>query len=113
MGGGIITAHKGVGDVYFYNRNGKEILNSSKNVEVELKEEFSGFSVQDALEEAKKFAVGALHKKVAQKMRGFDCYPVVKDLKIKYKIKYGFSGENGSATVLKPANKLGLRKKRR
>jgi hypothetical protein len=117
MGGGIISAKKGVGDVYFLNNAGKEVINSSKGVEVDIKEEFSGFSVKDALEEAKKYAIGAIHKKVAQKMRGFDCYPVVKDLRINYRIKYGFaedntaSEKNESTAGLKAANKLGSHKK--
>jgi hypothetical protein len=117
MSGGIISAKKGIGDVYFFDRSGKEVLNSSKGVEVDIKEEFSGFSVKDALEEARKFAIGAIQKKVAQKMRGFDCYTVVKDLKINYKIKYGFgSALQGAETnlgskTLKTANKLGSAKK--
>jgi hypothetical protein len=117
MSGGIITAKKGVGDVYFLNNAGKEVLNSSKGVEVEIKEEFSGFSVKDALEEAKKYAIGAIQKKVAQKMRGFDCYPVVKDIKINYKIKFGFAAhtekhDEAKATYgVKVANKLGTHKK--
>lgn len=116
MGGGIITAKKGVGDVYFLDRAGKEVMNSSKGVEVDIKEEFSGFSVKDALEEAKKYAMGAIKKKVAQKMRGFDCFPVVKDIKIKYQIKYGFAASNGgdtSTSERKIADKLGRRKKAR
>jgi hypothetical protein len=117
MSGGIITAKKGVGDVYFFDRTGKEVLNSSKGVEVDIKEEFSGFSVKDALEEARKYAIGAIQKKVAQKMRGFDCYTVVKDLKINYKIKYGFTAQapesdtNLGLKNLNAASKLGSRKK--
>jgi hypothetical protein len=117
MSGGIITAKKGVGDVYFFDRAGKEVINSSKGVEVDIKEEFSGFSVKDAVEEAKKYAIGAIQKKVAQKMRGFDCYPVVKDIKIKYQIKYGFAASNEkaiatkTASEIKIANKLGSRRK--
>jgi hypothetical protein len=91
MGGGIIKARKGIGDVYFMNKDGKEVMNASRGVEVTLEEEFSGFSVRDAIEEAKKYAIGAIQKKVAQKLRGFDCLPVVKDVKINYKIKYGFA----------------------
>jgi hypothetical protein len=104
MGGGIITAKKGVGDVYFVDRLGKEVLDSSKGVEVDIKEEFSGFSVKDAIEEAKRYAMGAIQKKVAQKMRGFDCYAVVKDIKIKYNIKYGFVNANENSGGTKPAS---------
>ena len=94
MGGGIITAKKGVGDVYFINKDGKQVMNASKGVEVTMGEEFSGYSVRDAIEEAKKFAIGAIQKKVAQKLRGFDCLPIVKAVKINYQIKYGFTHSN-------------------
>ncbi|MBN2442116.1 MAG: cyclic nucleotide-binding domain-containing protein [Spirochaetales bacterium] len=92
MGGGVIDVYKGSGSVYFISRQGKEVIEPSKDVDVKINEEFAGFTLNDAIEEAKRFIMGALKKKVAQKMRGFDCYAVVRDIRVSYKIKFGFAG---------------------
>jgi hypothetical protein len=93
MGGGIISTKKASGDVYFINKLGKEVIPALKDVEVSMTEEFPGMILRDALEEAKRFGIGAIQKKVAQKMRGFDCYAIVKNIRINYKIKFGFETE--------------------
>jgi hypothetical protein len=93
MGGGIIHAKKASGDVYFINNEGKEVIDPSKDVEVKMDDDFPGIVLGDAIEEAKRFAIGAIKKKVAQKMRGFDCNPVVRNVKIEYKVRYGFIGQ--------------------
>lgn len=93
MSGGVIKVKKASGDVYFLNRQGKEVIDPSKDVEVKIDEEFPGLSLNDAVEEAKRFAMGAIKKKVSQKMRGFDCCAVVRNIKIGYNVKFGFVGE--------------------
>ncbi|MBN1697857.1 MAG: cyclic nucleotide-binding domain-containing protein [Spirochaetales bacterium] len=93
MGGGIIHAQKAAGDVYFINNQGKEVIDPSKDVEVKMDEDFPGVIISDAIEEAKRFAIGAIKKKIAQKMRGFDCNAVVRNIKLEYKIKFGFKGQ--------------------
>jgi hypothetical protein len=101
MGGGIISTKKAAGDVYFVNKIGKEVMEYLKEVEVPMSEEFPGINLRDAVDEAKRFAIGAIQKKVAQKMRGFDCYAVVKNLKVSYKIKFGFEAEEELTRELK------------
>ncbi|MBN2535190.1 MAG: cyclic nucleotide-binding domain-containing protein [Spirochaetales bacterium] len=93
MGGGVIIVNKGSGDAYFLNRQGKEVIDPSRDVEVRINEEFPGITLNDAVEEAKRFIMGAIKKKVAQKMRGFDCCAVIRDIKVSYKIKFGFAGD--------------------
>lgn len=93
MGGGVIIVTKGTGDVYFLNRQGKQVIDPSKDVEVRINEEFPGITLNDAVEEAKRFIMGAIKKKVSQKMRGFDCCAVVRDIRVSYKIKFGFIGD--------------------
>jgi hypothetical protein len=93
MAGGIIIAKKAIGNVYFLSQEGKEVIPPSKDVEVKIEAEFPGIVINDAIEEAKRFAIGAIKKKVAQKMRGFDCTPIVRDVRVSYKVKFGFIGE--------------------
>jgi hypothetical protein len=83
---GIITAKKVTGDVHFLDRNGDQVLHPSNNIEVTLKENFYGNSLRDAVESAKKYAIGAFRSKVAQKMRGFDCFPSVRNIRVSYSI---------------------------
>lgn len=83
---GIITAKKVTADIYFLDRSGNTVLHPSKNIEVVLKENFYGNTLRDAVESVKKYAVGAFHAKVAQKMRGFDCYPSVRNIRVSYSI---------------------------
>ncbi len=90
MTGGVIKTKSVTADVAFVSNEGKEVLPQSKGVEVKIIEEFSGRTIPEALEEAKKYAVGAIQKKVAQKTRGFFCRSVVKNLDVKYTVKYGF-----------------------
>ncbi|MBN2536556.1 MAG: cyclic nucleotide-binding domain-containing protein [Spirochaetales bacterium] len=87
---GIITAKKVTGDVYFLDRNGDSVLHPSKNIEVAIKENFYGSTLRDAVESAKKYAIGAFCAKVAQKMRGFDCYPDVRNIRVSYSIIRSF-----------------------
>ncbi len=93
MAGGVIHVNSGKGDVLFLSPEGKEVLSPSKNVTVKLSEDFAGMTISEALMEAKKFAVGALQQRVAEKMRGFKCQPVVRNVDVKYTIKYGFQGQ--------------------
>ncbi|MBN1410494.1 MAG: hypothetical protein JW969_06590 [Spirochaetales bacterium] len=90
MKGGIIKATLAKGDVFFLDGAGKEVIKASQDLKVKIDEEFAGVTMADALEEAKKFAIGALKNKVDQKTRGIDCYLVVKNVNIRYKVKYGF-----------------------
>lgn len=91
MKSGIILAQKARGDVYFINMKGKSILPPSKNVEVPVKENFFGETLHDAVQSARRYAIGAIREKVAQKMRGHNCRPVVENIRISYLIKQGFS----------------------
>ena len=93
MAGGVIHVHSGKGDVFFLSPEGKEVLDPSKNVSVKLDQEFAGMTIGEAILEAKKFAVGAIQQRVAEKSRGFKCQPVVRNVDVKYKIKYGFQGQ--------------------
>jgi hypothetical protein len=95
MAGGVIHITAAKGDVYFLSREGKEVLKPTKGVEVKLDEEFGAVSIGDAIAEAKKFSVGALQQKVSEKTRGFTCQVVVKNIDVKYRIKYGFQGQVG------------------
>jgi hypothetical protein len=101
MQGGIIIATKVQGDVHFIDKLGKEVIKSSQDLEVKMNEEFAGSTVEDALAEAKKFAIGALKNKVDQKTRGFNCTCVVKNVNIKYKVKYGFTMKDQISRELK------------
>ncbi|MBN2735357.1 MAG: cyclic nucleotide-binding domain-containing protein [Spirochaetales bacterium] len=92
MPGGIITVVSATGDVYFVNTKGEEIIEPSKDIEVKIKEEFPGMTLRDAVDEAQRYASGAIRKKVEQKRRGHDCMLIVKNIKVDYKIKYGFQG---------------------
>ena len=91
MAGGVIHASGASGDVYFLSPQGREVLKPTKGVEVKLNQDFAGTSISDAIEEAKKFSVGAMQQKVAEKTRGFTCQVVARNIEIKYTIKYGFS----------------------
>ena len=95
MAGGVIHVTHAKGDVFFLNREGKEVLKPTKGVEVNLDEEFGGSSIHEAIEEAKKFSVGAMQQKVSEKTRGFTCQVVVKNIDVRYRIKYGFQGVAG------------------
>jgi len=93
MAGGVIHTQQASGDVYFLSREGEELIDPSLDVDVKIIEDFPGVTLSDAVEEAKRFAAGAIKKKVEQKTRGFDCCLVVKNIDIKYKVKYGFKTE--------------------
>ena len=95
MAGGVIHVSGAKGDVFFLSREGKEVLKPTKGVEVKLDEEFGGMTIGDALEEARKFSVGPMQQKVSEKTRGFTCQVVVKNIDVRYRIKYGFQGESG------------------
>jgi hypothetical protein len=92
MNGGVILTEKATGDVFYLSREGKELLEPTMNIEVKIKEEFPGVTINDAIEEAKRFAIGAIKNKVMQRTRGITCVIIVRNLDIKYKIKYGFKG---------------------
>lgn len=92
MAGGVIQTEKATGDVFYLSREGKELLEPSMDVEVKIKEEFPGVTLGDAIEEAKRFAIGAIKNKVQQRTRGITCSIIVRNVDIKYKIKYGFKG---------------------
>lgn len=89
MAGVVINARSATGDVVFLSSSGKQLIEPSKDVRVSLNEEFAGVALEDALLEAKKFAVGAIKQKVEQKTRGFSCNLVVKKVDVKYTVKYG------------------------
>jgi hypothetical protein len=95
MAGGVIHVTHAKGDVFFLNREGKEVLKPTKGVEVNLDEEFGGTSIGEAIEEAKRFSIGAMQQKVSEKTRGFTCQVVVKNIDVRYRIKYGFQGVAG------------------
>lgn len=90
MAGGVIFAEKADGDCYFIDELGKEVLPPSFHVEVPVNLTFGGVSIEDAIEEAKRYAVGALKNKMQQKIRGKSCSIVPKNIDVDYKIKYGF-----------------------
>lgn len=92
MAGGVIKTSSATGDVYFLAEGGREVLPPSRNVTVKIRESFPGTSIDDAVGEATKFAIGALQQKMAYKTRGVDCRVVVRNVKIKYKVGYGFAG---------------------
>jgi len=91
MAGGVIHVRAASGDVIFLSAAGKEILEPSKGVKVSLDEDFAGETLEDALQEAKKYAIGGIKQKVQQKTRGVLVKPVVRNLDVKYTVKYGFS----------------------
>lgn len=91
MPGGVITASKATGDVHFLSADGaKEIYAPAQKVSVKLGKEFGGLAIDDAVEDAKRFAIGALQQKMAYKTRYQNCQLVVKNLKVDFAIKYGF-----------------------
>lgn len=93
MKGGVINVSKARGDVYFLSREGEEVLKPMLNVEAEINRDFPGMSLKDSVAEAERFVVGAIKQKVQQHMRGKTCFPIVRDIDIRYKIKYGFVHE--------------------
>jgi hypothetical protein len=93
MAGGVIHVNGAKGDVLFLSPEGKEVLKPSKNVTVKLDQEFPGMTISEAIMEAKKFAVGALQQRVAEKMRGFKCQAVARNVDVQYRVKYGFQGQ--------------------
>jgi len=95
MAGGVIRVTHAKEDVFFLNIEGNEVLKPSKGVEVNLDEEFGGTRLGEAIEEAKKFTVGTMQQRVAEKTRGFTCQVVAKNVEVRYRIKYGFQGVAG------------------
>jgi hypothetical protein len=91
MAGGVIHVSAASGDCFFISPEGKEVLKPTKNVDVRLNKDFGGVTIKDAVDEAKKFSVGAMQQKVSEKTRGFTCQVVVRNIEVKYKIKYGFT----------------------
>ena len=87
---GIITTKKISGDVYFLNRNGRSILPPSIGVEVFIMENFYGTSIREAVDTAKTYAAGALKAKVEQKIRGYNCLSVVRNIRVSYVVKQDF-----------------------
>ncbi|MBN1698761.1 MAG: cyclic nucleotide-binding domain-containing protein [Spirochaetales bacterium] len=100
MKGGVIITRKAVGDVYFVSRSGRAMLPPSKNVEVIINEMFSGQTLRDAVESAMQFASGAIKERVAQKMRGFNCVAQVRNIRVGYMIKHGFSKPDAFERIL-------------
>ena len=94
MTGGVIQTEKASGDAFYLSREGKEVMKPSMNIEVKIKEEFPGVTLGDAINEAKRFAIGAIQNRVQQKTRGVTCSIIVRNIEIKYKIKYGFKGSD-------------------
>ncbi len=93
MAGGVITARKATGDVHFVSADGsRELYDPAREVTVKLGKEFGGLAIDDALEDAKRFATGALQQKMAYKTRYQNCQLVVKNLKVDFIVKYGFEG---------------------
>ncbi len=93
MAGGVIIARKGTGDVHFMSKDGsKEVFPVAREVSVKLGKEFGGLAIDDAVEDAKRYTVGALQQKMAYKTRGKDCQLIVKNVRIDYTVKYGFEG---------------------
>lgn len=91
MAGGVITVEKARADVFFIAEDGKEVFPANYNIEVKFAKDFGGVVIEDAIEEAKKFAIGAFKNKFQQKIRGKSCNIVVKDVEVRYAIKYGFN----------------------
>ncbi len=97
MAGGVITARKATGDVHFLSAEGsKELYPPAREVSVKLGKEFGGLAIGDAVEDAKRFAIGALQQKMAYKTRYQNCQLIVKNLKVDFVIKYGFD-DRGAA----------------
>ncbi len=93
MPGGVIIAKKATGDVHFLSPDGgREVFPRALGVIVKLSKEFGGVQIDDAVEESKRFAIGALQQKMAYKTRGKDCQVIVKNLRVDYAVKYGFEG---------------------
>jgi hypothetical protein len=90
MAGGVIVSEHATGDVYFVDDVGKEVLPPAYKVEVQFTEEFGGMSIPEAIEEAKRFAIGAFKNKMQQRIRGTNCTIVPKNIDVDYKVKYGF-----------------------
>jgi hypothetical protein len=94
MPGGVIIGKKATGDVHFLSPDGsREVFPRALGVNVKLGKEFGGLEIDDAVEEAKRFAIGALQQKMAYKTRGKDCQVIVKNLRVDYTVKYGFEGK--------------------
>jgi hypothetical protein len=94
MKGGVIKVEKAKGDVYFVTREGKEVLDPLFGVEVQINQEFPGITLKDSIAEAQRFAIGAIVQKMQQNIRGKSCLPIVRNVDISYKIKFGFQKEN-------------------
>jgi hypothetical protein len=93
LAGGVIIGRKAVGDVHFVSADGsKELYPPAREVTVKLSKEFGGMGINDAVEDAKRFAVGALQQKMAYKTRYQNCQLIVKNVKVDFTIKYGFEG---------------------
>lgn len=90
MAGGIITVKGGEGDAYFLSSEGKEVLKPSIDVSVKASEEFAGMTLKDALDEARRFIISAVKVKMEQKTRGKSCFITVRNVRVDYKIKFGF-----------------------
>jgi hypothetical protein len=90
MAGGVIIAEKATGAVNFVDGNGAEVLPPVFNIEVDLKQEFGGLTKEDAIEEAKRYAIGAFKNKMQQKIRGKNCTIIPRNIEIQYTVKYGF-----------------------
>jgi hypothetical protein len=90
MAGGVIIVEKALGDVYFVGNDGTEVLPPVFKVEATIKQEFGGLSIEDAIEEAKRYAIGAFKNKMQQKIRGKSCNIFPKNIDVEYKVKYGF-----------------------
>jgi hypothetical protein len=86
--GGVISVSKASGDIYFIDQNGKDVLKPRKNVEIRLGQDFPGLTLEDALHEAKKYAIGALKAKMSQDVR-HECSMKVDKLRLNYSVKYG------------------------
>lgn len=108
MNGGIIIVTNARGNVHFISPKGDDVLPPMFDVEVKLNREFAGLNLRDAVSDAKSFAAGALKQKVQQKMRGKTCFPVVGNIDIHYRIKYGFARESGLQRELefKPGDRI-------
>jgi hypothetical protein len=92
MAGGVIKTKSATGDVYFISDGGKELKKPAKGVEVRFQESFPGSSVEEAVAEATKYAIGALRTKMEYQTRGIDCHLVVRNVKLKYGVEWGFGG---------------------
>jgi hypothetical protein len=90
MNGGLIIVEKAKGDVRFFTPEGREVLKRMVGVTVPVNRIFSGLSLPEAIEEAERFAIGAISQKVQQSMRGVYCVPVVSNVAVRYQVKMGF-----------------------